>query len=160
VVNAAHDFSWHEVGERIRDMRLARGISQAQLAKAAKLSAPGLFAIEKGGSNPQLSSLQSIVKVLGCSVRTLITGQQEEPPEDIRAVMERVRLILESKNGNAITALSSGIDAAYLMLHAKTDFMEALYTMRFTGPREPRKERLARSGRKRRANSGKKRDQS
>jgi transcriptional regulator with XRE-family HTH domain len=163
VVDATGDFSWQEVGVRIRGMRTARGISQAELAKRAKLSAPGLFAIEKGAINPQLSSLRNIAKVLGCSVRTLITGQQEEPSEDIRKALERVQRVLESDNDSAITALFSGIEAAQLMLQTKTEFVESLYSMRFSEhDRKRTRQRLGMIGRGRneRANSGKKRDQS
>jgi transcriptional regulator with XRE-family HTH domain len=131
MVDAAGDFSWQEVGSRIREMRLARDISQAELARRAKLSAPGLFAIEKGAINPQLSSLRSIARVLGCSVRSLLTGEQQEPTEQVGHIVERVRRILESENINAINALLSGVDAGYLMLQTKAEMMEALYAMRF-----------------------------
>ena len=152
----AQDFSWHEVGARIRDLRLARGISQAQLAKGAGLSAPGMFAIEVGGVNPQLSSLRSIAKVLGCSVRTLVTGKQDAPTEEVRQILERVRRLLESGSANAISALLSGIDAGYLMLHTKAEIMDELYSYRLSVQALKRWEVLTKNSRKGAARSSKK----
>jgi transcriptional regulator with XRE-family HTH domain len=113
------DFSWHEVGARIRDMRLARGMSQVQLANQAKLSPPGLFAIEKGDINPQLSSLQSIAKVLECSVRELITGAQSDGNEEVHAALEQVRRVLETGDQLAISTMMGGLAAAQIILASR-----------------------------------------
>jgi len=112
------DFSWHEVGARIGGMRLARGISQAELAKKADLSAPGLFAIEKGENNTQLSSLQRIAKVLGCTVRELLIGPNSRPRTEIEGFCEQARYVLESGNEVAILNLVNGLETAKLILRS------------------------------------------
>jgi transcriptional regulator with XRE-family HTH domain len=119
--SAGTDFTWHEVGARIRGMRLARDISQAELAKKAELSAPGLFAIEKGEINPQLSSLRRIAKVLGCSVRELIIGPASKPRTEIDEYAEQARYILESGNDVAIGNLLNGLEMAKLILRSGLD---------------------------------------
>jgi len=119
--SAGTDFTWHEVGARIRGMRLARDISQAELAKKAELSAPGLFAIEKGEINPQLSSLQRIAKVLGCTVRELITGPITKPRNEVDDYAEQARYVLESGNDVAIANLLNGLEMAKLILRSGVD---------------------------------------
>lgn len=115
------DFSWIEVGARIRDMRDARGISQSQLARDAALSPPGLFAIEGGTTNPQISSLQRIAKVLGCTVRELINGPDSKPRSGVEKFFEQARYVLESGNNAAIYNLLGGLETAKLILQAGVD---------------------------------------
>jgi transcriptional regulator with XRE-family HTH domain len=124
------DFTWHEVGARIRDMRVARGISQAQLAKDAKLSAPGLFAIERGSINPQLSSLQRVAKVLGCTVRELIGGPTNKANSDVEQFFEQARYVLESGNNAAIYNLLGGLETAKLILQAGLDTPSPVFRSR------------------------------
>ncbi|HYD16531.1 MAG TPA: helix-turn-helix transcriptional regulator [Candidatus Nanoarchaeia archaeon] len=128
--SAGGDFTWHEVGTRIRDLRAARGISQAQLAREAKLSAPGLFAIEKGDINPQLSSLQRIAKVLGCTVRELMNGPNTKPKSNVDAFFEQARYIMESGNKAAIYNLLGGLETAKLILQAGVDAPSPLFLSR------------------------------
>jgi transcriptional regulator with XRE-family HTH domain len=132
--SAGIDFTWHEVGARIRGMRLARGISQAELAKKAELSAPGLFAIEKGDTNTQLSSLQRIAKVLGCTVRELITGPTSEPRTGIDDFAEQARYVLESGNEIAIANLLNGLETAKLILRSGVDMPSPIMRTYKTDP--------------------------
>lgn len=125
--SAGGDFTWHEVGTRIRDLRQARGISQAQLAKQARLSAPGLFAIEKGDINPQLGSLQRIAKVLGCTVRDLISGPNSKAASEIEEFLEQARYVLESGNKAAVFNLLGGLETARLILQAGVDSPSPLF---------------------------------
>jgi transcriptional regulator with XRE-family HTH domain len=113
------DFSWQEVGWRIRETRLARGMSQAQLATACNLSGPGIFFIEKGTINPQITSLQSIAKALGCSVRQLLTGSTEKRTEHDN-LLEQMGAVLASNDQDAVLALLSGLQSAQLLLHSRT----------------------------------------
>jgi putative transcriptional regulator len=112
------DFSWEEVGRRIRDMRLARRMSQAHLASACNLTGPGVFVIEKGTINPQLKSLQAIAKALGCSVRQLLTGSTATRT-DHDDLLEQMKSVLASKDEAAILALLNGLQSAQLILQSR-----------------------------------------
>lgn len=112
--DSARDFSWEEVGARIRNMRLERGMSQAEFATATNLSAPGVFIIEKGEINPQLKTLQAIAKALGCSVRQLLTGSTAVRTGHDHLI-EQVSDILESHDKEAILALLHGLQSAQAM---------------------------------------------
>jgi transcriptional regulator with XRE-family HTH domain len=68
------DFTWREVGDRVRAWRLAAGMSQAVLAIKTGLTQPGIAAVESGSHDPRLSTLQAIARALGRSTRELICG--------------------------------------------------------------------------------------
>lgn len=56
------------IGERIRQLRSERGISQVKLAEKAGLSQPHIVRIEQGRYSVGLDILQAIAKALGCTV--------------------------------------------------------------------------------------------
>jgi len=109
------DFDWTELGARIRQWRLARGMNQRQLAEACGLTQSGLFRIETGQTNPQLTTLQQIASVLECSVRELLCGRCDSDP-CFAAVVQRVKRIVESEDEAARQILESGLNAAELLL--------------------------------------------
>ncbi len=64
------------VGPRIREERLARGISLRALAREVGVSASLISQIETGKAQPSVSTLYAITSVLGLSVQAVF----EEPP--------------------------------------------------------------------------------
>ena len=56
------------MGERIRQLRSERGISQVELAEMAGLIQPHIVRIEQGRYSVGLDTLQAIAKALGCTV--------------------------------------------------------------------------------------------
>lgn len=56
------------MGERIRQLRTERGISQVELAEMAGLIQPHIVRIEQGRYSVGLDTLQAIAKALGCTV--------------------------------------------------------------------------------------------
>ncbi len=60
------------IGENIRRLRRARGISLGELAKKAEISKSTLSAIEAGKANPTISTLWAISKALGVPFSSLI----------------------------------------------------------------------------------------
>jgi len=61
------------VGENIRRLREARGISLGELARKAGVSKSTLSAIEAGGANPTISTLWAISKALGVPFSSLVS---------------------------------------------------------------------------------------
>jgi transcriptional regulator with XRE-family HTH domain len=112
------DFSWKEVGWRIRNLRLACGMSQTALASATNLTSPGVFVIEKGEINPQLKTLQAIAKALGVSVRQLLTGSTDVRT-DHDDLLEQMHSVLASQDQAAIFALLNGLQSAQLLLQTR-----------------------------------------
>lgn len=66
------------LGERIRQLRKERELSQEQLAESANLNAKYLGAIERGERNLSLESMQKIATAFGISLSFLL--QFEDHP--------------------------------------------------------------------------------
>lgn len=113
------DFTWQELGERIRQRRLSRGMSQQSLATAAGVTQNAIFRMEAGETNPQITTLQQVAGGLGCSVRRLLCGMAESSPQ-LSGRLARVRAVIESGDEAAIGILDNGIYAAEALL-ARSD---------------------------------------
>ena len=110
-----NEFTWKEVGERVRNRRMALQVSQETLAVAAGLTQNGVFKVEAGETNPQLSTLQGIARALDCSVRDLIVGIPEGDPS-LTAHLRRVQRIVESGDDVAIRVMETGFENAEAFL--------------------------------------------
>jgi transcriptional regulator with XRE-family HTH domain len=76
------------VGNRIRELRAKRKITQQQLAELADIPRATLATIEKDDSNPSLAAVHKIAVALDCTIDDLLETQQE-----------RVELIPREKMG-------------------------------------------------------------
>ncbi len=71
------------LGERIRRYRQGKGWTLKDLAAATKLSVPYLSDLERrSGVNPTLDTLTTVAEALGCSVRELLGGDEDEAEAD------------------------------------------------------------------------------
>lgn len=64
------------IGKRIKEFRIARGISQMLLAELCDISDPYISYIECGKKIPSLEVMIKIAKALDTSVDTLLEGNQ------------------------------------------------------------------------------------
>jgi len=62
-----------KLGERVRELREARGITQEALAFDAGIHVNHLSTIERGEANPSFLVLVSLAKVLSVKVAELVT---------------------------------------------------------------------------------------
>lgn len=62
-------------GGEIRKLRKARGMTQAKLARAAKILRPNLSRIEAGKHRPTLETLEKLAGALKVPVVDLIAGR-------------------------------------------------------------------------------------
>jgi len=67
------------LGDRIRQAREQADISQAELARRIGISKNAMNTIEGGQSDPRVSRIVAIARVLGLSTDTLL-DIQEKPP--------------------------------------------------------------------------------
>jgi transcriptional regulator with XRE-family HTH domain len=107
-----NDFTWMEVGQRLRDWRIAAQLTQRALGERVGLSQPAIQAIEVGTCNPQLNSLQLLASALGRTTRELVCGQLLV--HDPRA--QRLERVLSSGHPLAITAAEQGLSCAEALL--------------------------------------------
>jgi transcriptional regulator with XRE-family HTH domain len=82
------------IGENIKRIREAKGMSQKELITAIGMGAPMYSRIETGKTEPSLSSLEKIAKALGVKLSELFL---DEPGQEINSInstlMEKVRMI-------------------------------------------------------------------
>ena len=67
----------------MKKARLAKGLSQRQLAKSSGVSNAMICLIERGKSNPSLGLLKSILEVLPISISEFFSLDLEEEPEKV-----------------------------------------------------------------------------
>jgi transcriptional regulator with XRE-family HTH domain len=60
------------LGERIRELRLKKGISQEELSNEAEVPLSQIGRIERGEINPTISSIYVIAQALGIDLKTLL----------------------------------------------------------------------------------------
>ncbi|MHB1171446.1 MAG: helix-turn-helix domain-containing protein [Lacisediminihabitans sp.] len=90
-LDAAIDQQAERIGGRIRELRLARGLTLVQLAAIAKLSHPFLSQLERGRARPSMVSLEKIARALGSSQLELIAAAEDvdEGPQQSATVLVR-----------------------------------------------------------------------
>jgi transcriptional regulator with XRE-family HTH domain len=86
-VRSDEDKTGGTVGQRIRDVRSARGLTLAALAEASDLSTGLISQVERGISDPSLETLRRIAKVLDVPIFSLFQG----PDADAVSVIRRDR---------------------------------------------------------------------
>jgi transcriptional regulator with XRE-family HTH domain len=114
-VGAIKDFTWAELGQKVRHLRIAGRLTQQQLADSAGVTQNAIFRIEAGETNPQISTLSGIASALGTSVRELL-GPPEVPDAKLAPWINRLKKILGSVDHAAIQAMQNGIENAELLL--------------------------------------------
>lgn len=90
------------VGERIRQLRERRGMSQAALTAGIPLSSSYVSLIETGKREPSPQVVATIAERLGCSAEYLATGRGGEEAKDLELELRFAELALRS--GDAETA--------------------------------------------------------
>lgn len=65
---------------RLKDVRTQRGLTQAQLADAARVSRPFMHDLEKGQRGARTDTWERIAEILGCDVEQIM---EKDSPEDV-----------------------------------------------------------------------------
>ncbi|MBV8810372.1 MAG: helix-turn-helix domain-containing protein [Acidobacteriaceae bacterium] len=82
------------VGDRIRSVRSARGITQLELARRASISRQALGAIEAGLYQPSVTVALSLAHELGETVESLFAEKDEQPCTRIDATWSNAEMAL------------------------------------------------------------------
>jgi transcriptional regulator with XRE-family HTH domain len=70
------------IGDRLKELRKAKGLTQLQLSQASGLSLSIITQIEQGlTADPRLSTLRGFGKALGVSLDALVGEEEETPPK-------------------------------------------------------------------------------
>ena len=63
------------VGERVRELRAVRGLTQVRLAQQSGISRPSIANVEAGRQNVSLRQLCALATALGVAVEDLVAGR-------------------------------------------------------------------------------------
>ncbi len=97
------------IGKRIAALRREKGLKQEDVAQVLDVSSQAVSKWENNQSCPDISLLPKLAKLLGVSVDTLLSGEEEKPavvfvPEqnrkDIKEMM--LRIVIDSADGDKV----------------------------------------------------------
>lgn len=102
------------IGGHIRDIRSAKGLTQAELAEKIDVSTPFISKIERGVKHPSLETLISIASSLGTTIDVLLLGNQSEDrtiyQKELRDVMRGCSNAEQEFILSVIKTIRSGFD--------------------------------------------------
>ena len=123
-----------DVGARLRALRLARGLSQRELAKRAGVSNAIISLIEQNRSSPSVGSLKKVLDGLPLSLAEFFAGEAPASPPVFFRAADLVELaggaisyrqIGRDLNGRAVQILHEryrpGADTGEAMLHHESE---------------------------------------
>lgn len=90
------------LGERIRALRLARKLSQEQLAGLATISAKHLGEVERGKSNTSIDVLSAIASALGVKLNALIEADPRQTHQELIVGITSMAARLSEKDAQII----------------------------------------------------------
>jgi len=96
-MNTEHTTEAERLGQQIRGLRRARGLTLVQLAALAGLSHSFLSQLERGLAQPSMSSLGKIAQSLGSSQLELISGAADRD----RDLVESTPTLVRANEGDA-----------------------------------------------------------
>ena len=67
-------YHWHMLNERLKNLRLAKGLTLQQVGDAFSISKVSVSTWESGKTNPDRKRLEKIADLYGTSVQYLVTG--------------------------------------------------------------------------------------
>lgn len=65
------------IGENVKALRLRKGLTQSQLAKAAEMPLTQISRIENNDTDPKASTLNKVINALGCNANDLFNEPSE-----------------------------------------------------------------------------------
>lgn len=84
------------IGRRLRALRTERGMTILEMAAKAGVSAGSISQIERGASNPSISTLQKLRAALGVTLWSFLESEAEPPRENpyVRHPGERPKIVV------------------------------------------------------------------
>jgi transcriptional regulator with XRE-family HTH domain len=90
-----HDEIVARFGRRLRELRLARGMSQAELAGQASITTNYVSRLENGGAAPGIDLVARLASALGVPIAELLPADVEGQ-EELAVVRQRARRMFDA----------------------------------------------------------------
>ncbi|MFJ7827606.1 helix-turn-helix domain-containing protein [Psychrobacillus sp. NPDC096623] len=94
------------VGEKIRNFRKERGLSQEELAHQASLHNTYIGQLERGEKNATIESLYKITNALGITLEELFSNTQTGPKANSIEITKIITLLEDRSSNDQRTILS------------------------------------------------------
>ena len=75
-------YHWHMLNERLKNLRLAKGLTLQQVGDVLGISKVSVSTWESGKTNPDGKRLEKLVDLYGTSIKYLITGVEDDLPNN------------------------------------------------------------------------------
>lgn len=96
-VDADEQLEAMRIGQRLRALRAERGLTILELAAKAGVSSGSISQIERGASNPSVSTLQKLRAALGVTLWSFLESEAAEPAREshyVRRQANRPRIVV------------------------------------------------------------------
>jgi len=91
------------LGNKVRELRLSKGLSQEGLAERAGLHYTYVGGIERGERNPSLKSVEKIANALNVDIGELLFSQPKEKPASTEdTIRSEINELLKRKSQNEL----------------------------------------------------------
>ena len=111
-----------KLGEKIKQLRKSKGVSQEELAGMLKINRNYLSRIETGKSEPTSSILKNIAEIFGIDLNSLldIINDENKNADKIRYIVDNCRHLHE-KDLDFIVRVMSIMREEYVKINTKSD---------------------------------------
>ncbi len=99
----------HQVGRRLRDLRLQAGLTQPELGERARMAAAEISKIENGRRTPTLETLERLCRALGVSVEEVVAAPV--PADEQELVINQILMRLRGQPAETLVRVAAVIDA-------------------------------------------------
>jgi transcriptional regulator with XRE-family HTH domain len=89
-----HDEIVARFGAKLRELRLARGMSQGELAQKAEITTNYVSRLEAGGAAPGIDLVARLCQALGVVIADLVP--LAAPPDDLAVVRQQAKRLFDS----------------------------------------------------------------
>ncbi|MBI3218338.1 MAG: helix-turn-helix transcriptional regulator [Bacteroidetes bacterium] len=115
-----------EIGERIKKIREARGLSQKEIANMIKMDQSQYSKLEKDKTDPSVSTLAKVAKALGIQLSELFANDLLKDVNSYdKSLMEKITLI-DQLDEDEKTSLFKIIDGLFSKKKMKDSLTKAL----------------------------------
>lgn len=124
-----------EIGEVIRRYRKEKNMTQEEMAKRLGVTAPAVNKWERGKGQPDISLLSPIARLLGITLETLLSYNEQLSNEEIaniiREIDNKFELAVYNKDvAETLAIVKTLLDSISSMMDYTKSFMYNLWSLR------------------------------
>lgn len=99
------------LGKRIAKLRKQQGMNQEEFAEVSGKMINTISNIERGLSDPKVTTLLSLAKALNAPISTLFDESAPTPPEDISHELKTILTLIKDQDTQTLKTIQKQIEA-------------------------------------------------